>query len=181
MFGNQLTAQILWWHYLHGIPLGRISEQMGLEIGSLIGMLHRLAGLFQPVVPRLIEQYRQPPVRHADETGWRTDGHSGYAWLFCTPQLSIFLFRHTRSAAVPREIFGDKPLAGYLVVDRCNGYNRVVCRLQYCYAHLLREVEKLAKEFPDHRQVIAFTALLIPLLAAAIHLGFWVGLLYSTS
>ena len=171
LFGNQLTVQILWWHYLHGIPLGRISEQMGLEIGSLIGMLHRLAGLFQPVVPRLIEQYRQAPVRHADETGWRTDGHSGYAWLFCTPQLSIFLFRHTRSAAVPREIFRDKPLAGYLVVDRYNGYNRVLCRLQYCYAHLLREVEDLAKEFPDHREVIAFTAVLIPLLAAAMHLG----------
>lgn len=35
-------------------------------------------------------------VKPADETGWRTDGHSGYAWLFCTPALSIFAFRETR-------------------------------------------------------------------------------------
>ena len=171
LFGNQLTTQILSLHYLHGIPLGRISQQMALEIGSLIALLHRLAGLFRPVVPLLIEQYAQAPVRQADETGWRTDGHSGYVWLFCTPHLSLFLFRNTRSASVPREVLGDQPRAGYLVVDRYNGYNRVACRLQYCYAHLLREVEDLAKEFPDQAEVAAFTATLIPLLASAMRLG----------
>ena len=110
------------------------------------------------------------PVRHADETGWRTDGKSGYAWLFCTPTLSLFLFRSSRSAKVPQQVLGDQPLAGVLVVDRYNGYNRSPCALQYCYAHLLREVEDLAKEFPDGPEVTAFTATLIPLLAAAMHL-----------
>ena len=35
---------------------------------------------------------------------------------------------------------------------------------------MLREVEDLAKEFPDETEVEAFTAVLIPLLAAAMHL-----------
>jgi len=74
----------------------------------------------------LIEVYRDSEVKHADETGWRTDGNNGYAWLFCTPKISIFRFRRTRSASVPREIFGEKPVPGVLVVDRYNGYNKML-------------------------------------------------------
>ena len=80
------------------------------------------------------------------------------------------MFRLTRSASVPREVFGNQPLPGVLVVDRYNGYNQVPCKLQYCYAHLMREVEDLAKEFPDNAEVSLFTATLIPSLASAMHL-----------
>jgi hypothetical protein len=122
------------------------------------------------VLPHLVAEYRAAPVRHADETGWRTDGHSGYAWLFCTPTLSLFLFRATRAAIVPQEVLGNEPLAGTLVVDRYSGYNRAPCALQYCYAHLLRDVEDLGKEFPAAPEVGAFTGTLSPLLAEAMHL-----------
>jgi len=170
LFGNELTAQLLCLHYLHGVPLGRLCAQLGLRLGSVIELLHRLAALFQPVLPQLIAKYRQAPVRHADETSWRTDGRSGYAWLFCTPRVSLFLFRRTRSATVPQEVLGEQPLSGVLVVDRYSGYTRAPCALQYCYAHLLREVEDLGQEFPDAPEVGAFTATLIPVLAAAMHL-----------
>jgi hypothetical protein len=129
-----------------------------------------VASRFQGLVPKLLEEYRQAPVRHADETGWRNDGRSGYAWLFATPLLCVFLFRRSRSAKVAREALGEAPLAGVLVVDRYTGYNHAPCPLQYCYAHLLRAVEDLAKEFPHQAEVQAFTATLIPLLAEAMHL-----------
>lgn len=109
-------------------------------------------------------------MRHADETSWRTDGRSGYAWLFCTPRVSLFLFRNTRAATVPKEVLGEQPLAGVLVVDRYSGYNRAPCALQYCYAHLHREGEDLGKECPEDPEVGAFTGTLIPLLAEAMHL-----------
>jgi transposase len=170
LVGNQRLTQIVFWHYRDGIPLGRLSEQTGIGLGTLIETLHRLAGLFQPVVPSLIEQYREAPVRHADETSWRTDGQSGYAWLFASSRVSLFLFRPTRSASVAKEILGGQPLGGVLVVDRYTAYNRAPCALQYCYSHLLREVEDLEKEFPDQPEVCAFTACLVPLLAQAMHL-----------
>ena len=170
LFGNELTAHLVWLHYGHGIPLGRLCAQLGVRLGSVMAMCHRLAGRFAPVLPPLIAEYRQALVRHADETGWRTDGHAGYAWLFCTPTLSLFLFRATRAATVPQEVLGDQPLAGTLVVDRYNGYNRAPCALQYCYAHLLRDVEDLAKEFPAVPEVAAFAGTLGPLLADAMHL-----------
>jgi len=170
LFGNELTAHLVWLHYGHGVPLGRLCEQLGVGLGSVIGLLRRLAGLFAPVLPPLVAEYRAAPVRHADETGWRTDGHAGYAWLFCTPTLSLFLFRATRAATVPHEVLGDQPLAGTLVVDRYGGYTRAPCALQYCYAHLLRDVEALEQEFPAVPEVAAFTGTLGRLLADAMHL-----------
>lgn len=170
LFGNQLIAHLIFLHYRHGIPMGRICQQLDIGLGTAFKILHRVAGLFQGIIPQLIEEYRRSPVRHADETGWRNDGRSGYAWLFATPTLSLFLFRASRSARVAREALGEKPLAGVLVVDRYNAYARAPCKLQYCYAHLMRDVEDLAKEFPDSAEVQAFTATLIPLLSAAMHL-----------
>jgi len=170
LFGNQLITQTVFLHYRHGLPMGRLCQQLGIGLGAAFALLHRVASLFKGLVSKLLEEYRQAPVRHADETGWRTDGRSGYAWLFATPTLSVFLFRPSRSARVAREALGEKPLPGVLVVDRYNAYHRAPCQLQYCYAHLMRDVEDLGKEFPDHGEVQAFTATLIPLLSAAMHL-----------
>lgn len=170
LFGNQLTAHVLASHYLHGEPLGRISERLGLGLGALIEMAHRVARPFHQIIKELSAEYRASQVRHADETSWRTDGQSGYAWLFCTEKTSIFLFRRTRSSSVAKEVLGTAPLQGVLVVDRYGGYNRAPCALQYCFAHLLRDVEDLQKEFPTEVEVQAFTATLIPLLSQAMHL-----------
>ncbi len=79
-------------------------------------MAHRVAHAFRSVIKELSAEYRLSPVRHADETGWRTDGQSGYAWLFCTEKTSIVLFRRTRSSSVAKEILGTEPLPGVLIV-----------------------------------------------------------------
>ena len=44
------------------------------------------------------------------------------------------------------------------------------CAIQYCYAHLLREVQDLEKEFPDSAEVQAFVSTLAPLLSLAMGL-----------
>jgi transposase len=170
LYGNQLMTTSVVMHYLHGIPMGRVCEQTGIGPGSLVEMFHRLSSLFEKVPAHLIEQYRHSPVKHADETGWRTNGKNGYAWLFATPKLSIFLFRKSRAAEVAKGVFGQDPLPGVLVVDRYQGYNKAPCAIQYCYAHLLREVQELEKEFPESGEVKAFVSTLAPLLALAMGL-----------
>ena len=68
------------------------------------------------------------------------------------------------------EVFGKKRLPGVLVVDRYNGYNKLKIMIQYCYAHLLRTVKDLEKDFPDQPEVKAFVETLAPLLATAMQL-----------
>ena len=170
LYGNQLLANAAAMYYLHGIPLGRVCEQLQANPGSLIDCFHRIAHLFTPVPPKLIELYRLSPVKHADETGWQTDGNNGYVWLFATTSISLFLFHQTRSGKVPQAILGNQSLPGVLVVDRYAGYNQAPCPLQYCYAHLLREVQDLEKDFPDSEEVKTFVNVMAPLLATAMSL-----------
>jgi transposase len=167
LYGNQLMANVIVMHYFYGVPMGRICESTGVGSGSLTEIFHRCPRLFERVPQRLIEEYRQAPVKHADETGWRTDGKNGYVWLFATPSLSIFQFGKNRSSKVPQAVFGKDPLPGTLVADRYAAYNKVPCNIQYCYAHLLRDVQDLEKEFPDQAEVSAFVAVVAPLLALA--------------
>jgi phage FluMu protein Com len=170
LYGNQLLTHLAVQHYVYGVPLGRLEAQTHIGSGSLTAALHRLRSLFAAVPEQLLRQYRRAPVKHADETGWRTDGHNGYVWLFATADLSLFRFRATRAAAVPKEVFGPERLPGVLVVDRYTAYNQLPCRLQYCYAHLLREVEDLERQFEENPEVQAFTSTFAPLLAEAMHL-----------
>jgi transposase len=170
LYGNQLIANVIVMHYLYGLPLGRVSEYSGVGAGSLMTIFHRCAGLFEEEPHKLIGEYRQAPVKHADETSWRTDGKNGYVWLFATNRLSIFQFGKSRSAKIPQAVFGTEPLPGVLVVDRYNGYNKIRCQIQYCYAHLLRDVQDLEKDFPDNPEVSTFVAAVALLMALAMGL-----------
>jgi len=171
-YGNNLIANSAIMHYFHGMPLKRLENLWGKEVieGSLIKTFHRLGNLWKPAIHKLKEDYRKAPVKHADETSWRTDGESGYSWLFCTDKISIFSFRDTRSGKVPKDILGTKKLEGVLVVDRYGAYNKSPSKIQYCYAHLLRRLDDMGKEFPEQKEIQGFVSNLAPLLAEAMHL-----------
>jgi transposase len=170
LYSNQLLAYVAVQHYIYGNTLGQIEKQTGIGYSSLIDAMHQLSKRLKGVPNALIAAYRASEVKHADETGWRTDGNNGYAWLFCTPTISIFRIRRTRSASVPKEVFGEKLVPGVLVVDRYNGYNKLPVEIQYCYAHLLRTVKDLEKDFPENAEIKSFVEALAPQLANAISL-----------
>jgi transposase len=170
LLSNRLLAHVAVEHYVHGVTLGHLESQLQVGYGTLIGALHQVARRLEPVCARLAAEYRRAPVKQADETGWRTDGHNGYAWLFCTEALSLFRFRQSRSAQVMHQVLGHRRRPGVLVVDRYSAYHRAPCALQYCYAHLLRDVEELEREFPAQAEVQRFVASLAPLLARAMQL-----------
>lgn len=169
-YGNGLLTYLVVQHYLYGTTLGQLEKQTGIGVGSVVDALHQLARRLRSVPELLLPQYRRAPVKHADETCWRTDGQNGYAWLFATANLSLYRFRSTRSASVVRDVFGPKRVPGVLVVDRYAGYNRTPCKIQYCYAHLLRDLQDIEKQFPDPPEVQAFIQTLAPLLASAMAL-----------
>ena len=170
LLGNRLVAWVAEQHYVYGTTMGRLARQLGLHRGSLLGAMHQLASRLESITQKLVKEYRRAEVKHADETGWRNDGKNGYAWLFCTPLISLFRFRQSRAAKVAMDVFGLKRLAGTLVVDRYAAYKKVLCAIQYCYAHLLREVQDLGKEFAQQAEVQQFVATLAPLLAQAMQL-----------
>ena len=150
---NGLVVEVAFQHYVQGRTLGQLAESLGINYSTLLESLKRVGNYLNPVLERLKADYRKDSVRHADETGWRTDGAGGYSWYFGSLRTSLHLFRQTRSATVVKEVLGLEELGGVLVVDRYGGYNRVPCRIQYCYAHLLRDMKDLEAEFETDEEV----------------------------
>jgi transposase len=52
LYGNQLIADAVEMHYLHGVPMGRISEHLGIGAGSLVKLFQRCSGLFEALPDR---------------------------------------------------------------------------------------------------------------------------------
>jgi transposase len=154
---NSLLVELAQQHYVLGRTLGQIAEKLSLNDSTLSESFKRVGKLLEPCLEKLKKDYRQALVRHADETSWRCDGDNGYSWYFGSKDVSLHLFRETRSSRVVKEVLGQEKLAGVLVVDRYNGYNQVPCALQYCYAHLLRDMKKLEEEFESNQEVKAYT------------------------
>lgn len=174
-YSNPFLAHAACQHYLHGRTQGDVCERLGIGQGAFNYAMQNLADMLEPCMDRLVRQFLTDPVRFGDETGYREDGVGRYAWLLSTPRVSLFLVGQSRAASVPLELFEpywlpESMFAGVLVVDRYAAYNCLHFELQYCYAHLKRDAEKLEKLFPDDREVKCFCRTLIRELSAAMRL-----------
>jgi hypothetical protein len=157
LIGNRAAAGAAVMHFLKGISISQVISSLHLPIndGTLHGVFEVIARHLDCCFDSLFDDYRTDEVRHADETSWRTDGKSGYGWLFSSFRTSIFIFGVSRAAVTPKEVFGAKKLGGSLVVDRYAGYNQLPVSIQYCYAHIKRELDEIIKsiEYPDSKPI----------------------------
>ena len=54
LLGNRLLAHVAVQHYVYGVTLGQLENQLHVGYGTLLGALHQLAGYFEPVIERLV-------------------------------------------------------------------------------------------------------------------------------
>lgn len=123
---------------VHGLPL---------SVGAIVGALHTVAARAGIVVDGIREAIRASPVLHVDETGWRQDGHNGYVWTFSTATGRAFVRGSRERAVLELEIGED--YGGVLVSDFYAAYTSYAGRHQYCWAHLLRDVDELVGQRRD--------------------------------
>jgi transposase len=174
-YSNSFVAHAACQHYLDGRTQGDVCKRLDIGRGAFNHAMQNLADMLQPCSDRLVRQFLDDVVRFGDETGFREDGVGRYAWLLSTPRVSLFLAGQSRASSVPLDLFEPYMLpetlfGGVLVVDRYAAYNCLPFELQYCYAHLKRDVDKLQKQFPDDPEVKHFCGDLIRQLVAAMRL-----------
>jgi len=61
LLGNRLLAHVAVQHYVYGVTLGQLENQLGVGYGTLMGALHQLAGYFEPVIEPWVREYRRAP------------------------------------------------------------------------------------------------------------------------
>lgn len=174
-YSNRFLATVAHQHYVGGRTQGDVCREAGIGSGAFNYAMQALAERLEPCLRPLHERFLADPVRFADETSWREDGTNRYAWLLSTLSVSVFLVGRSRAADEPMALFEalvreGRTAAGVLVVDRYAVYGKLPVALQYCYAHLKRDVEELAAQFPKDAEVQRFCRLLVRLLSRAMKL-----------
>jgi hypothetical protein len=120
---------------------------LSLSVGAISRALATVAARGAGAVAQTQAAIRAGPVLHVDETGWREAGRNGYAWTFSTPTQRLFM-HGGRDRAMLVGALGDD-YAGTLVSDFYAVYTSYDGRHQYCWAHLLRDVDELVGQ---HRE-----------------------------
>ena len=168
LYGNQLITTAAVMHYLHGIPMGRVCEQTEIGPGSLVEIFHRLAKLFEKVPAQLIEQYRQAPVKHADETGWRTERQNGYT--LCHRKAEYLSISQIKiGGGGPGGIRRKAPSGGSGGRSLCGIQQGTVCHSILLCAPFAGG-RRPGKGVPDSGEVQGFVHTLIPLRSLAMGL-----------
>lgn len=89
----------------------------------------------------------QPHV-NGDESPTKEGATKAWLWTFVAGTFTVFALRGSRAATALSELFGDA-FAGVMGCDRAKMYWQCG-RLQWCWAHLLRDFQALV-DHPDHQ------------------------------
>lgn len=149
--GIGLLSLIAWLWAEGRLPFGVIQaylaqvHQLPLSQGALVAAVQTVATRGKTLVEAQLAAIRAGPVVHADETGWREDGVNGYLWTFSTPEACYFTHGR-RERSVVEEVLGAA-FEGVLISDFYVAYTTLPdVRHQYCWAHLLRDVDEVVRQ-----------------------------------
>jgi transposase len=143
------------------LPFTRIATYLRTIFGQKISTaglsahVIRVAKIMKPVYDEILEDVKQSPILHADETGWRVQGKNWWLWVFGSRNAAIYTVDKSRGKDVVHRILGSF-FIGVLVVDGWRAYMSLLCEQQSCMAHLLRKIRKLDAAFPELKSVCQF-------------------------
>jgi transposase len=110
--------------------------------GWMVRLQGRAAAAVQPAYDELATQVPDTAVLHVDESPTKQGSAKAWVWTFVAATFTFFAYRTTRAAVVLHELLGAT-YPGVIHCDRARMYWCVGCRLQWCWAHLLRDFQAL--------------------------------------
>jgi transposase len=157
----QLGMNALTWaavmRVCYRMPLRQITalfQQLGLKMSAaaIAKQLQRMSRWLAGQYHRLQLSLRLAGVVHADETGWRTNGKSGYIWTLTNADHTLYHIDRSRGGKVIANLLGgDFGSDGQatLISDFYSAYAQFDGPQQKCLAHLLRELKDSTTSRPQ--------------------------------
>jgi predicted RecB family nuclease len=114
-----------------------------------------LARKYDPTYRAILEQIKQGPVVHADETKGVVYGGGHYVWIFANLTTVAYVYSASREASTVIDILAG--FNGVLVSDFYGGYDSIPCQQQKCLIHLMRDINEdlLKHPFNDELTFVA--------------------------
>jgi transposase len=127
-----------------------LKELMKLDIsrGMLCKAVQKVSQSLQPSYEHLAERLGHESQVGVDETGHHDDGKLHWTWCFDTSDYSLFKIDASRGSNVLERTLG-KDFSGIICGDFWGTYRKYArlfdVPVQYCMAHLIREIRFLAE------------------------------------
>ena len=159
-FGPRLIAAIATMASVERLPgrviQERLEREYGLSVshGGICGLLQRMAAAGKPAYEQLQQDIRGSPVVYADETGWRQDGQHTTVWTVSTAH-TVYVHHGKRTNEEIDGILGED-FGGTIVSDCYAAYDHFLGPKQRCWAHLLRDLDKLLYEHGHDGDTVAW-------------------------
>ena len=157
LLGPRLTAFVAYLkggcRMSYGLIATMFEDVLGLEVstGQLAKVVqkssHALAGAYQ----QLLEALPSEDYLGIDETGHMDRGDAPWTWCFRAEEFVVFRIIDSRATQVLHETLG-RDYAGLISCDYFTVYRKFLkesrCLMQFCQAHLIRDV-KFLTTLPD--------------------------------
>lgn len=122
--------------------------ELDISRGMLCKAAQKVSQSLQPAYEQLVERLPLESQVGVDETGHHDQGKLHWTWCFDTPDYSLFRIDVSRGSGVLEKMLG-KRFSGIICADYWGAYRKYArlfnVPMQYCMAHLIREIRFLAQ------------------------------------
>ena len=119
-----------------------------MSTGFLTKQVRKASDTMEKPYQELVDQLPHEKHLHIDETGGKENGKKRWTWCFRANALTVFHVDPSRGSVVLEKLLG-KDYAGIISCDFWGAYRKfdrlTDVALQFCWAHLIREVKFLAE------------------------------------
>ena len=137
----------------YGLIATMFEDVLGLEVstGQLAKVVQKSSRALAPAYQQLLEALPTQDYLGIDETGHTDRGQPMWTWCFRAEEFVAFRVLDSRKTKVLHETLG-RDYAGLISCDYFTVYRKFLkesrCRMQFCQAHLIRDV-KFLTTLPD--------------------------------
>lgn len=158
LVGPRLTALVGWLKGVCHMSFSSIRKyfrdviRIPLSRGLLTKLVTKVSQSLQDPYDELLEQLAQEALLNVDETGHKENGKRLWTWCFRAAAYTVFKIDPSRGSDVLLEVLGEQ-FDGLLGCDYFSAYRKYMrlnenVALQFCLAHLIRDVKFLC-DHPD--------------------------------
>ncbi len=162
LFAARLTAQVAYMkcacHASFSTIRKYIRDVLAIKVsrGYLRKLIRKVSDALQQPYHELLKQLPFEPWLNVDETGHKDNGVRFWTWCFRAETYTLFKIADSRSSKVLFDILG-KHFSGVLGCDYFSAYRKYMkdcdVRVQFCLAHLIRDIKYLTT-LPDKATVV---------------------------
>jgi hypothetical protein len=130
-----------------GSPSGELFE-LDISRGMLCKATQKVSDSLRDAYERLVERLPHETQVGVDETGHHDEGRLHWTWCFDAGDYNLFRIDESRGSGVLERMLG-RDFTGIICADYWDAYRKYArlfnVRVQYCMAHLIREIRFLAE------------------------------------